>query len=95
RATDPGGVGDDVLEGVADVCRRRARGLPDGDALASWSVLSGVLDAAPHLAVTVLDAVLDRLADDPAARDELLHRSALGQQAVDARRRRDGTSPRA
>lgn len=80
RLTDPTGPGNDVLVGVAELCRRRAQGRPDGDALAAWQLMTEMLDIAPHRAPQFLDAVLDRLADDEAAQRE---RSALAQLAAE------------
>lgn len=83
RLTDPAGPGDDVLEGVAQLYRRRAHGHPDGDAVAAWHLMNEMLDIAPHRAPGFLDAVLDRLADDKAAHREARERSALAQLATE------------
>ncbi|MPQ96651.1 hypothetical protein GB931_01695 [Modestobacter sp. I12A-02628] len=80
RLTDPAGPGDDVLDGMAELCRRRGRGQPDGDALGSWRVLLAMLELAPHRAGPVFDAVLARLDGDDAA-VAALHGSALAQDA--------------
>ncbi|ROS23091.1 HEAT repeat domain-containing protein [Cellulomonas sp. PhB150] len=83
RLTDPQGPGDDLLDGVAELSRRRARGKPDGDALASWQVMSTVLDRAPHRAGEFLDEVVARLGDDEAAVREIRERSALATMATE------------
>lgn len=64
QEVDTPGPGDDVLDGVARLYRRRAHGLPDGDALASWHLMEAMLEIAPHRAPELLGAVLERLADD-------------------------------
>jgi hypothetical protein len=48
--TDPTGPGTDLMDGVADLYRRRAHGHPDGEALAAWHRLDMMLDIAPHRA---------------------------------------------
>lgn len=83
RLTDPAGPGEDVLEGVAQLCRRRAHDQPDDDALAAWHLMDEMLDIAPHRASQFLDAVLDRLADDKAAQREARDGSALAQLAAE------------
>lgn len=83
RLTDPAGPGVDVLEGVARLYRRRAHGLPDGDALAAWQVMDAMLDIAPHRAPQLLSAVLERLAHDQAAQREVRERSALARLAAE------------
>lgn len=85
RLTDPAGPGEDVLDGVAQLCRRRAHGQPDGDAIAAWHLMDEMLDIAPHRAQPFLDAVLDRLADDKAAEREARDGSALAQLAAEVR----------
>jgi hypothetical protein len=84
RLTDPAGPGGDVLDGVAQLYRRRAHGHRDGDALAAWHLMTEMLDIAPHRAPQFLDAVLARLTDDEAAASEARERSALAQLAADA-----------
>jgi hypothetical protein len=81
RLTDPSGVGDDIVDGVADVYRRQARGKDDADLL-SWQHMSGMLKIAPHRAAEFLELVLARLGGDEAAIRELLN-SALAQDAAD------------
>lgn len=83
RLTDPQGPGDDVLDGVAELSRRRAGGGPDGDALTSWHLMSSLLDLAPHRAGEFLDQVVARLGDDVAAVREIRERSALAVMAAD------------
>lgn len=83
RLTDPAGPGDDVLDGVGELYRRRAHDLPDEDALTAWRALDGMLDIAPHRAPEFLEAVASRLAGDEAAERELRTNSALAQLAVD------------
>jgi hypothetical protein len=81
RLTDPEGPGDDLLDGVADLSRRRAYGRPDGDALAAWQRMNTLLEIAPYRAREFLRRVLGRLGDDPAAVHEVRHHSALAQRA--------------
>ena len=83
RLTDPAGPGDDVLHGVAELCRRRAHGLPDNDALAAWRTCAGMIDIAPYRSAEFFEAVADLLADDEAALRELWTDSALAQLAQD------------
>lgn len=85
RLTDPAGPGTDLLDGVAELYRRRAHGLPDGDALAAWHLMGVMLDIAPHRAAEFLDAVLARVSDDGAALRAVTERSALAQIAADVR----------
>lgn len=82
RLTDPDGVGDDLLDGVADLCRARAHARPAGRAVAAWEQLDAVLDVAPHRARQVLEEVAARLDGDAAALEHLRERSALGQLAA-------------
>lgn len=84
RLTDPAGPGRDVLDGVADLARRRAHGRPDGDALAAWRLMSEMLDIAPDRAREFFEGVLTRLVDDEAAERELRDGSALSQLAAQA-----------
>lgn len=81
RLTDPAGPGADLLDGMADLCRRRSRGWPDGDALDAWHLMSEMLAIAPHRAPEFFDGVLARVAGDDAAERELRERSALAQFA--------------
>lgn len=83
RLTDPGGPGDDMFEGVAELSRRRARGAPDGDALSWWSVMSDLLDVATWRSREFLDEVVRRLGDDAGAVREIEERSALSVLASD------------
>ena len=83
RLTDPAGPGADVLDGVAQLHRRRAHGRADGDALGSWHLMSEMLDIAPHRAREFLEGVLTQLAGDEAAERELRERSALAQLAAE------------
>lgn len=78
RLTDPSGAGD-VLDGVAELFRRRARGYQDGDAAAAWHLLADMLDIAPHRAGEFLGEVLARLDGDDAALHQVRTRSALAQ----------------
>jgi HEAT repeat protein len=82
RLTDPEGPGEDVVQGVAALYQRRARGVPDGDALAWWSLMDEMLDIAPHRAAEFLDRVLAVLVDDPSAMHEVRTRSGLAQLAA-------------
>ncbi|PWJ47197.1 hypothetical protein SAMN06264364_14011 [Quadrisphaera granulorum] len=79
RLTDPDGVGDDLLDGAADLSRARAHGRSAGCAVAAWEQLDAVLDVAPRRARQVLERVAERLAGDLAALEHLRRRSALGQ----------------
>jgi len=81
RLTDPAGPGTDLLDGVAELSRRRARGRPDGTSLRAWHVLAEMLDIAPHRAGEFFEGVLARLAGDEAAERELREQSALAQLA--------------
>jgi hypothetical protein len=81
RLTDPAGVGDDVLDGVAELYRRRAHGLPDRDLLWAWELMAEMVDIAPHRASAFLDDEIARLGGDDAAVEELRNRSALAQLA--------------
>lgn len=83
RLTDPTGPGTDLLDGVAQLYRRRAHGLPDGDSVDAWPLMSEMLDIAPHRAQEFLDAVLARLAGDEVAQYELRERSVLAQLAAE------------
>ncbi|MBC3762705.1 HEAT repeat domain-containing protein [Quadrisphaera oryzae] len=82
RLTDPDGVGDDLLDGVADLCRARAHGRAPGRSVAAWEQLDAVLDVAPHRARQALEEVAVRLDGDPAALHHLRHASSLGQLAA-------------
>ncbi|KAB2813226.1 hypothetical protein F9L07_16280 [Pimelobacter simplex] len=59
-----------MLDGVARLYRRRAHGLPDGDALASWHLMEAMLEIAPHRAPEFLGAVLERLMAAAAVPDD-------------------------
>lgn len=76
--TDPAFLDGEVVGGVAELYRRRAHGLPDGEALAAWGVMNEILDIAPHRGAEFLDAVVRRLDGDPAAIWQVRHQSALG-----------------
>ncbi|WP_435738617.1 HEAT repeat domain-containing protein [Cellulosimicrobium sp. PMB13] len=91
RLTDPRGPGDDLLDGVADLYRRRASGMPDGPGIRAWTLLDVLLDIAPHRAPELDDAIAARLAGDPAALRELRESSVLAQLADEARC--DGPGP--
>lgn len=82
RLTDPAGPGDDVIDGVAELCRHRAHGEPEGDALTAWHLMAEMFDIAPHNAGRYLEAVLSRLVDDEAALQEVREYSALAQIAT-------------
>ncbi|WP_251153392.1 HEAT repeat domain-containing protein [Cellulosimicrobium sp. Marseille-Q4280] len=85
RLTDSRGPGDDLLDGVADLYRRRASGMRDGDGIRAWSLMDVLLDVAPHRAPELYDAVAARLAGDEPALAELRQASALAQLADEAR----------
>ncbi len=82
RLTDPAGIGDDVLGGVADLYRRRAHGQSEGDALRWWTLMNAMLDIAPHQAKEFLHATAVLLSDDPIAYRKLLEESALATFAA-------------
>ena len=86
RLTDPAGPGDDLLDGVAELFRRRAHGQPDGEVLAAWRHLDELLDIAPYRAAGFLDEIATRLAGDDVAVRELRTRSALAQLAEERSR---------
>jgi hypothetical protein len=66
RLTDPDGVGEDLLGGLADWYRADCPSTMDGDRY--WSDLAdGLLDLAPRRAVEIAEAVRGRLADNPEA----------------------------
>jgi HEAT repeat protein len=71
RLTDPRGLGD-VLDGVADFMRRRARDPLDDSALRWWHLLLDLLDIAPRRTSELTEQVLARLTGDEAAQ-ELTH----------------------
>jgi HEAT repeat protein len=81
RLTDPEGPGRDVVASVAELYRRRAHGLPDGDALWGWEVMDTMLDIAPDRARGFLWAVLAGLDSDPDAHEEVSQRSELAALA--------------
>jgi HEAT repeat protein len=81
RLTDPAGAGDELLDKVAELYRRRAHGQPDGDAVLAWHVLAGMLDIAPQRAAEFVELVAVRLAGDEAAERALRTGSALAQLA--------------
>jgi hypothetical protein len=85
RLTDPAGVGDDVLAGVAELYRRRAYREPDGEAFRWWALMDEMLDMAPDREAEFLGGVCVHVADDPTALNELLRSSALSQNAVRGR----------
>lgn len=84
RLTDPDGPGDDVVDGVADLYRRRAHGLPEDDAVTWWHRMDAMLDIAPGRAPQFLAGVLDRLTGDEPALRQVRERSALAQLAAGA-----------
>ncbi|MBB2924857.1 HEAT repeat domain-containing protein [Cellulomonas cellasea] len=84
RLTDPDGPGDDVLDGAAALYRVRAHGGDDAEEhLAAIRLLQDMTDLASHRADEFLAAVLARLEGDDAAQDEVRHRSAIAQDALD------------
>jgi hypothetical protein len=85
RLTDPAGVGEDVVDAVAELYRRRAHGQPVEEALSGAQTMWRMLDIAPHRAVEFYDAVAARLTGDTAAEEELAERSSLAQLADDVR----------
>jgi hypothetical protein len=70
RLTDPAGPGDDLIDGVAELCRRRARGRPDGESIEAWWLMVDLLEIAPDRAAMLFDEVRARLGDDADARRE-------------------------
>jgi hypothetical protein len=83
RVTDPAGPDDDVLNGVAELYRRRAHNRPDGDAILAWQILGEMLDLVPDRAQAYFDAVERRLGDDDLAVHELRDNSALATLVAD------------
>ncbi|MBO1753188.1 hypothetical protein J4G33_15380 [Actinotalea sp. BY-33] len=83
RLTDPTGPGPDLLDGMAKLCRSRARGWPDGDALGAWDLVAEMLEIAPYRAREFFDGVLARVAGDDAAEQELREHSALAHLTGD------------
>ena len=83
RLTDPEGPGSDVLEGVAELYRRRSRDEPEEYALGWWLLMNDMLDIAPYRAPEFLDGVLARLVGDDRSIDEVTHRSVLAGLAED------------
>jgi hypothetical protein len=71
RLTDPAGPGDDVIDGVAQLCRRRALGRPDGDAIEAWWLMADLLEIAPDRAAALFDEVRARIGDDADAAREV------------------------
>ncbi|MFC8192581.1 hypothetical protein ACFUMH_13075 [Cellulomonas sp. NPDC057328] len=83
RLTDPAWPDAELVDGVARLYRRRARGWPEGDAVSAWRPVDDVLDMAPSRAGDLFDAVLARLAGDEAAERLLREESALAQLAAE------------
>ncbi|HKT04097.1 MAG TPA: HEAT repeat domain-containing protein [Rugosimonospora sp.] len=71
RLTDPDGVGDDLLDGLADWYRAGSLpgAPPDGY---WWGIAEGLLELAPRRAVEIADAVRQRLARSGGGLDRLL-----------------------
>jgi hypothetical protein len=71
RLTDPDGVGDDLLDGLAEWYADRA----DGVAMADrywWSIALNLLEQAEHRSVEIAEAVHQRLRHNPDATARLL-----------------------
>lgn len=68
RLTDPDGVGDDLLDGLAAWYSNPATNTPVADRY-WWSITLGLLDLAEHRAVEIATAVKQRLQDDPEGMD--------------------------
>lgn len=85
RLTDPDGPGDDVIEGVAQLYRRRAHSQPEEETPPGSDLMFEMLDIAPHRAAEFYDAVLARLSGDEVAERELRERSLLAQLAAESR----------
>ncbi|HEX6500837.1 MAG TPA: HEAT repeat domain-containing protein [Micromonosporaceae bacterium] len=81
RLTDPDGVGDDLLDGLAEWYRSGCPDRRDDDQF-WWTVTLGLLDLAEDRAVEIAAGVAARLDGDDAARLNLA-RSALTQLARD------------
>jgi HEAT repeat protein len=81
RLTDPEGVGDDLLNGLADWYRAGAPHATDAERY-WWSVTLQVLEHAEYRAPEIAEAVRDRLLDDEAA-TRLMLGSRLAQLAGD------------
>ena len=86
RLTDPAGTGDDLIEGVAELYRRRTHGRAAEDVedvLPAWHQMSAVLDINPRLAPRLLAEVAAVLDGDALALEQLRSRSALAQLAAE------------
>ena len=70
RLTDPDGVGDDLLDGLAEWYADRADGSA-GDRF-WWSIALNLLELAEHRAVEIAEAVRQRLGHNPSATARLL-----------------------
>jgi hypothetical protein len=81
RLTDPEGVGEDLLDGLASWYQA---GCPIGDWAEGywWGIAEGLLDLAPRRASEIAESVRHRVRDDAVAL-ELLHRSTLAEYARD------------
>lgn len=77
RLTDPAGLGDDLIDGTAELSRRRSRGEGDGETRACWLVLCSILELAPQRAGEVFTAVEALLQGDGPALMNLHRHSAL------------------
>lgn len=84
RLTDPNGPGSDLVEGVAELIRRRSQGHSDGDADASWALMDEMLDIAPFRAPEMYNLVRQRLNGDEAAIRHLENQTSLAQLAAEA-----------
>jgi hypothetical protein len=71
RLTDPDGVGDDVLDGLAEWYADRADGVAFADRY-WWSIALNLLEQAEHRAVEIAEAVRQRLRHNPEATARLL-----------------------
>jgi hypothetical protein len=81
RLTDPDGVGEDVLDGLADWYRAAC---PPGTEAEGywWTITEGLLELAPRRAPEIVEAVRERLASSPPALERLLD-SPLADTARD------------
>jgi hypothetical protein len=71
RLTDPDGVGDDLLDGLAEWFAHRAAGTQLADRY-WWSITLNLLDLAEHRAVEIAEAVRQRMRNNPDATARLL-----------------------
>jgi hypothetical protein len=64
RLTDPAGLGQDLIRGLAEYFRRQAQGRAS-EVANWWPLVNDMLELAPHRTAELSWAVLPYLADDP------------------------------